>query len=417
MRDASHTSKGPNQTHQVAFSLGKICLRAGVIAILSASIGYWAGGKVRSGADSTSTSLNTQPGKSSDGTAGGISTRNASAFKLPAEIEAIVTHGSVKEAMMRALDNSDPVAKSAAFSLVLSSLTAANAHEAKAAMIESTLKTGRTADHEWGLMLGKLGELLGENAMAPMAGINDGERAITMRGWAKANPAASLNYISLQAAEVQNSLKSAWLAGVCRTDTPRAFSAFLSDPQFSGCQSGALIGEAVQSLGIDGAQRALQSAIDSSPEEATTSAGFQNLFTDLANAMLHQSWTSGTPEKTCAWLEQQKDASYLTPEILRHAAYNYAWEADPEQALDWTLRMHPPDANGRVPAASGVLDAVLEQSGQLARMSDAALEQLLIATASAKRFEITAGKIDATSPEQAQRLRELAKKHAKVSPQ
>jgi hypothetical protein len=343
-------------------------------------------------------STTTKPGVS------GGSSRAAGIYRLPSDIEKLVTGGTIEEAMLQIFAENDPVKRSAAFSLLLATLTSENVLEAKEAMFQLTQKTGKTAHNEWGLLMGRAGELLGEKAMDSGNG-KDRHRA--MAGWAKAHPDEALVYLSQQDPSDQENLRNAWLYGVCRDNPGRALTCLLADPDFSKQNGGEFMKEAVQAQGLDAAQASLQQALDAAPGDVSTSPIFRNLFIELTNALLFRSWQSGTTEQTCAWLEKQRGAPYLIEPLVGHAAYDLALQGKPVEALAWIKRMGA-SGSSSLPGITGFRKAILERPESLKNVDETSLGQIVAQFGSNSAIESLAKKLDAVDPTQAANVRRLA---------
>ncbi len=333
------------------------------------------------------------------------SSREAGVYRLPSEIEKLVTGGTLEEAILGILSESDPVKRAAAFSLLVGTLTPENGLEAKEAMILYTQKTGKTANGEWGLLMVRLGELLGEKAMVTG---NSKDRHRLMTGWAKVNPDEALAFLSQQEPSDQENLRNAWLYGVCRDNPGRALTCLLSDPEFSKQNSGEFMKEAVQAQGLDAAQASLQQALDAAPENASDSPAFRNLFIELTNAMLFRSWQSKTTEQTCAWLEKQRGASYLIEPLVGHAAYDLALQGKPAAALAWIKRMDGSAGSASLPGSSGLRKAILERPENLKDVDEATLGEIVTQFGSSSAIESLATKLDTVDPSQAAKVRRFA---------
>ena len=185
--------------------------------------------------------------------AGGTTSREPGRYRIPSDIEKLVTGGTIHEAVDRMFNENDPVKRAVAFNLLLFTLTPENILEAKDAMFQHTQKTGKTAHNEWGLLMGRIGELLGGQSMEG----NTSDRHRMMKGWASAHPDEALAFIGNQPAGGQENLRNAWLYGVCRENPGRALTCLLSDPDFSKQGSGDFMKEAVQIQGLNAAQASL----------------------------------------------------------------------------------------------------------------------------------------------------------------
>jgi hypothetical protein len=89
---------------------------------------------------------------------------------MPPELRMLLGHAPVPDAAMHAkvmqvIEEPDAVRRTAAVTLLLANMNPANADAFGEAFLESTAKSGRRHDHEWGLMLRQCSKVLGAEAM------------------------------------------------------------------------------------------------------------------------------------------------------------------------------------------------------------------------------------------------------------
>jgi hypothetical protein len=298
---------------------------AGVITMTA--LAYFMGFRSGQKSSSKSSDLERGPSTQNGGTLGNSAPpAKSGGFHVPVEVETMITGGTIQDAIDRIFKNKDLVQRSAAFHLLLSTMTPANGMEIKEAMVQNALKTGISFDKEWHAMVIKLGMVMGEAAM-DMEDLEDRKRV--MLGWAQANPDAALACIDNKDPKEQYWLRREWLAGSCKADPARALSVLLSDPDFKGLDSGTFMQITLQNHGFSVAQGALQSALDNAQNDVANDKIFTDVFSELGKAMLARDWKTGATKTTCNWLEQQRGAPYLTNTLVSHAAYDYSQKNNP----------------------------------------------------------------------------------------
>jgi hypothetical protein len=239
--------------------------------------------------------------------------------------------------MWRALETADPVKRMGAAMLLLERMTPGNAREIFEAFKGITTKTGRTHPGEWALMLNRLGEVLGPEALDLVKG-DPFNLAQVAEGMAAGDYEKAVEAVQALGKK-DKSLVTALLAGLCRKDTRAAFSAAL-DPANAGVDAGLLFDRAVHKEGLDAAVASLQAALDESRAESADSPAFHSLFRSLASAVIHKSVTNGTVSEAYNWFEKQKGEPYITPALMEEATRKFVATGDFKGALQWTALMN-----------------------------------------------------------------------------
>ncbi len=316
-----------------------------------------------------------------------------------------VTVKNANSLMYRALEEANPVSRMAAVGLLLESMTKETGPELYQAFLDITTRSGRRLDGEWGMMLRRYGEVMGADCFQKLLPEHQ-NLAIAIEGWAAVDPEGVQK--ALEDARVRDTrFDNAYLTGICRVDPEKALNLALT-VDYPALDAGALIAQAINTSGLEEARKALQTVLTEVPESAG-SQNFQGMFNSLAEAMLHKSWTEGTPDKMLGWLEEQKGQPYLSPAVLNRSVHDALLKGDANATVEWLTRMSD-GAAGEVPGAKGVLEAAFEKPEMLTSLSDEAFNKLLpmLPASAAGSFRALSVMIAATNPERAEQLRAAA---------
>ena len=356
-----------------------------IVCVFCGSFGYWLGHPRHgvAGRAVEETGMSGKSGKSSLDRRELRTTETVDGLVSP-ELRGLIgnaslTDSSARRVTMHVLEETDPVRRATAIGLILDSMTPANASAIRQGFLDITIETGRVHDAEWGLMVRKFGETMGKAALDEISN-NPLESASAFGGWAAADPEGALEYFRKMnpSDPTYQNFCSSLLTGIARTDPGRSFKMLLGDPEMT-VDTRELLRCAVQSLGMEGASQALQDSLDQAGPEASRSDAFRSIFTQLADTMIHQNWTSGKSENVLPWLEQQKGQPFLTHDIANHAAMDVALQGKITLALDWMDRMNE---GGNVNDADnlgreGVCNAVLRDPTLLAKADEATFDRVI----------------------------------------
>ncbi|HWB06614.1 MAG TPA: hypothetical protein VG796_26555 [Verrucomicrobiales bacterium] len=339
-----------------------------------------------------------------------VELRLPAAGMVPASIAKIVgdeplTAANATNVMFRVLESADPVNRMAAVGLLLESMTPSNAPGIYQAFRDITTKTGRRHDMEWTLMLKRYGEVMGKECFKQLLP-EPQNLALAIEGWASVDPEGVLTAIK-EAHITDTRYDNAWLVGVCRKDPEKALTLALSG-EYPVLDGTALINQAIHTSGLNGANEALQRALDAASVDATSPA-LQNVFNAFAETMFHKNWTDGTPDSMLKWLEEQKGEPYLTPQIVDKGARNALMQGDAGATIAWLKRMNEGN-EGEITGAKGIMSAIFEKPDILAKMNDAAFTELLpmLPKTASSSFRAMAKMIEQANPVRADQLRTAA---------
>jgi len=331
-----------------------------------------------------------------------------SAFTLPPGVAGIIGDAPLSDeaaaaAAFHGLEAADPVRRMAAVTLILESMTPSNARAIYKSFVDVTKKTGRRHDVEWGLMLKKYGEVLGAQALKDVQPVVFNMTHV-IEGIAAADPAAAAAVLKASGVK-DKALTIGMLTGICRKDPVAAFNAALQK-EFADIDSGGLLKQAVQAVGLDGALDALQKALDAESEEAGNTAAFRGLFDALADSIMHKNITNGTPGETLKWLEKQKGQPYISGKLLDNAARDTANRGNIAEAVSWVERMNSGD-NPSMGGGQGLYDVISSDTKHLSAMDKDTFGRFVaLIPKDPDNFEFLAALAAQVNPEYASRLRE-----------
>lgn len=376
-------------------------LPAALAAVVAGSAGYFWGKNSGDGAVN----------KTKSGIPVMASTGGKSAAPAAQEVFARVLDGGAVTAAngtaitMEVLSIPDPVRRMAVTSLLLESMTPENARAIHQGFVELTTKTGRKTDGEWALMLRKFGSVLGEAGYRE-AGEVIFNRALAMEGWASVDPEGAEKALKSDTS-FHSDLNNAWLTGMCLKDPQKALHYALNGGS-QALNAGSLMAQAIASSGIDGAQAALQAALDSSPPEAGASSDFHGLFNALVDNMFHRNATLGTPEVMLPWLEKQKDQPYVTGAVMERGA-SEVWRAGkPADAISFLERLNAERPEGEKVGAGLIFEEAFRDPEALAAVDDEVFQRALaMADRNPERLKTTAAVLSGKAPEKAAMVRAL----------
>ncbi len=290
--------------------------------------------------------------------------------------EAPLSKFSVQEGTCQILTETDPVRRSVALGLILDSMTPETALSIRQAFIDSTVSSGRRNDHEWTLMVRKVGETLGLAGYEAVKG-NGLEESLALEGWAMVDADGAFAHLQTMdkgSREYADNC-AALLAGIAKIDPDKCFQLVLDHPDLS-VNPQTLIKSAVQSLGMDGATQALQKALDEASPEAAQGGACQSMFFVLADDMMHQNWASGQSEKVLPWLEQLKRQPFVTDQVASHAAMDVALQGKIAESINWLDRMNDGDVGGAF-GRNGLRSALMRNPSLLTKVDDATLDRVI----------------------------------------
>lgn len=368
-------------------------------AALAGALGYWAGlstppvwraapGIFPKNVNLESASPAIRSGKGAS--AGG-------SYPISSELRLLLGDSPVPDAaihskMMQVLQEPDAVRRTAAVTLLLEKMNAANADAFREAFLECTAKSGRRHDNEWGMMLRQYGKVLGAEGMTRLKDVPQDAQKV-LEGWAIANPTAVQSWLSRDHPDYK-SLHMTMLSGIALVDPEMAFALVLSNPS-EPIEPGWIINNGILGSGTDGVTIALQKALDSALPEAVDSQAFRDIFGNLTGAVFRQKWEARESIKMLPWLESLKGQPFVTGDMIGHGAMDAILQGNLIPTLDWLDRMEGPAARPAV--TDGFLQGILGNSDLLAEANAASLERVIArfppnSPALAKLAQAVAGK-------------------------
>ena len=379
-------------------------------AVLTGALGYWAG---RSSTPDAGGSPGSASYPKSNGT--GLPHSGTPALENPDVVYLLrpamrgllgsgpVADDAMQAALVRVLAEPDAVRRTAAVSLLLDNMNAANAEGIRNAFQESTAKSGRLHDSDWGLMLRQYGKVLGLEAMQRLKDVPK-EAQKALEGWAIADPAAAHAWLSPDHPDF-GSLRQTMLSGIALTDPEMAFRLILSEPG-APMDPRWIIRAGVLGSGTDGITAALQKALDSAAPQTVDHPAFGHLFGELANTVFRQKWEAKDSAAMMPWLESLKGQPFVTGDMIGHGAMDVILQGNLTGSLDWLDRME--GATVRPEVSRGLLQGMLGNVDLLARADAGTLERIIARfPADSQDLAILAQAMAGRNPAHAARLQSL----------
>lgn len=300
--------------------------------------GWWAGGRANSDEAATSEAKSGGPAVSAAPHVSAKAKPQTAPPVISSEIAELLRDGShtpdrAYATGLKILNSGDTTSRMAALAIWLETMTPETARSMHQAFVDSTANTGRTEGPGWWLLMRRIGAVLGEEAIEAFPS----EKDKTLTGWMMADQEKATQWYQSQPPAARQNLEWAWLDGIARQNPQEALTAAMQTQSYS-FNPYDLMSTVIQVSGIQSAQEMLQKACDAG-EVSPDSPVLRGLFSALTGKLLHQTHTAGHPEQAAAWLEQQKDAPYVSLSQIDNAAYNYASKGDPAEAAAWVSRM------------------------------------------------------------------------------
>ena len=225
------------------------------------------------------------------------------------------------------------------------------------AMTIETVQTGRTHDLEWRLMLQRGGEVGGVEAMRLLGQKKEGQlaRSLALTGWAAVDFAAARAWVAaLPDGPEKQKYFGDLVDGAVMRDPAQAGSLLATLPQDARANFAENLMEGtIQHGGFTAATTLLdQIRASAAKDDLEYTSG---LFGTLAERVLRSNWLAKTPQAACAWIAAHGTASDLQPDLLSHAAGDWA-RVDPEGAIGWVDSLTGrAEANAMTFAVQGVV--------------------------------------------------------------
>jgi hypothetical protein len=127
-------------------------------------------------------------------------------------------------------------------------------------------------------------------------------------------------------------MTGSFLNGMAPANPAEATAFVLSLPAEQQAQhAGPLIEGALQNGGFTAVNAVLERARDA---KGPADPLVQAVFKQVADRVFFSNWVGKTPERACAWVLDHAGQPYVTPDVLHHAAGDYAIK-DPLAAMQW----------------------------------------------------------------------------------
>lgn len=194
---------------------------------------------------------------------------------------------------------------------LLDHMTPENWRDVREGFRVQTTSEGRTHDTEWHLMLERVGEVAGADAITEVLGpthLGDMDQARgLLTGFADADAKAAHAWLETQPPEAQDQLRRSLIEGMARTDSKAALALSVALPHRVENLEGIVAG-AMQHGGFREAEGLLASL--TSRADVPDSVKYA-VFHQLAQAQIHSADTAGDPARTLAWFEPYLGAAYI----------------------------------------------------------------------------------------------------------
>lgn len=251
---------------------------------------------------------------------------------------------------------------------LLRHVTKENWHDVMDAFTRQTAFEGREHGEEWKLMLHRVGEVAGPDAILDALnsnGANRDHRARNMlEGWTMANPDAALAWLQAQALEHQQILIPAILYGLARSSPVQAldFALAQKNPETRDGAIPDIVNGAVQQGGFRKGEELLASVMN---RPDIDDAVKNKIFHELARKRLTMARLRDMPMESLQWLdgylgEKSPAGPGAVGQIVASAA-----AMDPSAAIQWldqrAERLTPVQS---IPGYTAALQGVYKQSPQ-----------------------------------------------------
>ncbi len=215
-------------------------------------------------------------------------------------------------------------------------VTAENWREVKEAFLLQTTKEGRQHETEWYLMLERVGEVAGAEAMNDALKTGEQNQIDRARsyfaGWAGVDPQAAHTWFDAQTPILQQQLLGTLLKGMALSDPKQALALALTQPERQAMGSiRGIVTTAMQHGGF----REVEDLLASVAKRADVSDDVKHaVFGPLLSSKLHSLNTAQEPGKILAWFEPHLGQTYVdtdnTALIIAEAT-----KAGAPAVLDW----------------------------------------------------------------------------------
>ena len=204
------------------------------------------------------------------------------------------------------LSEPNRISRLRALAEMLEKVTPENWRWVREAFTEQSKHTGRTHDFEWALMLERVGEVAGAEALGPNGLRGTSEMPHLLAGHASRNADAAIEWFAQRPQDEQERLIAPLLSGIAQTDPRRALSfAALQGPEIWGRTIGPIVHAAIQRGGITEAETLLD-VVPRSPDGERSPS--EQVFLELTMRKLHMDGIRNQPTELLAWVDE-----YLRP--------------------------------------------------------------------------------------------------------
>lgn len=219
---------------------------------------------------------------------------------------------------------------------MLRQMTKENWRDISTAFNRQTEFTGRTHSAEWRLMLDRVGEVAGADALEETLadGTNRPRLTAIAEGWAAGDPQAAMQWLEAQSPERQRELAGAFVSGLARTDPATALTYIGTRmPEARDELMPEIVNGLIQQSGFQRAEEILATlrARDDIPSPVLGS-----YYVSLAQRQIQRARLRGDPQSVLAWADRTTGPGLPGPGALKDLV-NFAAETDAPGTFDWVI--------------------------------------------------------------------------------
>jgi hypothetical protein len=210
-----------------------------------------------------------------------------------------------------------------------------NWRDIQEAFLQQTALTGRTHDIEWRLMLHRVGEVAGREAIEAV--LADGKNLHRLdalaSGWATADPRAAMDWLATLPAEQQARLAGAFVVGLANSD-PEAALSYIGTrmPEQREGLMGRVVEGLIQREGFQRAEEMLPGLQARTDIPSSIKGAF---YWQIADRQIRMARIRNDPEAVLAWVDRTP-AGLAGPAAMRDIV-TFAAASNAPKTFDWVL--------------------------------------------------------------------------------
>ena len=252
------------------------------------------------------------------------------------------------------------VARMSALCELLTHLSKDNWRDVLAGCVRQTQATGRRHDEEWFLMLERVGEVAGADALGEKGVTGRNQIRAVLTGFAARDSQAAIDWFNQQPEDAQDGMIDTLIEGVGRHDAKLAIEIALKEPQ--EVWEPAMVGVIAAEIQREGFPKADEFLRDIQRRTDVPSTMKGKVFLEFANRRLFVAAVDKAPAETLVWFDQYLGADSIAGPSATRNIIGRAAAADPVATLDWVeQRAGRLDENQATAAYEAVARAFLEK--------------------------------------------------------